>query len=315
MTTTEHIRRRARELGFVKIGIARASALDQEALHLGEWLRRGYHASMAWMENNAEKRTDPRMLVPGARSVIVAAENYFSPEQHSASPGDGKISRYAWGDDYHLHLKKRIESLLECIKQVEPGSDGRVYVDTGPVMEKAWAARAGLGWQGKHTNVITREAGSWVFLAVIITTLELEYDEPSVDMCGTCTACIDACPTDAITEPYVVDAGKCISYQTIEHRGPIDPELGKKFDRWVYGCDICQDVCPWNRFATDTERAEYAPREGNIAPRLDELIAMTQEEFSRRFAKSAVKRTKVSGLSRNAALVRDNQSGAHITET
>jgi epoxyqueuosine reductase len=292
----------------VKIGIARAGALDSEAAHLNEWLRRGYQASMQWMAKQTERRTDPREIVHGARSVIVVAENYFSPARHSDSPDDGKISRYAWGDDYHIHLTKRIEALYECIKQIEPGSDGRYYADTGPVMEKAWAARAGIGWQGKHTNLITRDAGSWVFLGVIITTLELEYDEPAEDMCGTCTACIDACPTRAITEPYVVDATKCISYQTIEHRGPIDPELGKKFGRWVYGCDICQDVCPWNRFARETDHREYAPRDGNVAPKLDELAAMTQEEFSRRFAKSAVKRTKVAGLVRNAALAKDNEA-------
>jgi epoxyqueuosine reductase len=306
MTQTEFIKRKALELGFVSVGIARADALDAESAHLREWLHRGYHASMTWMENNIDKRTDPRVLVPGARSVIVAADNYYTSQEHSTEEDAGKISRYAWGDDYHIHATRRIESLFDCIKQAAPESSGRYYVDTGPVMEKAWAARAGLGWQGKHTNLITRSHGSWVFLAVIITTLDLEYDEPVEDMCGSCTACIDACPTDAISEPYVVDAAKCISYLTIEHRGEIAPELGKRFGQWVYGCDICQDVCPWNRFSRETEHAEYRSREGNVAPKLEELIAMTQEEFSSRYSKSAMKRTKLSGLVRNAALAKKN---------
>jgi epoxyqueuosine reductase len=306
MTLTEDIRRKALELGFVKFGVARADALADESVRLQEWLHRGYHASMEWMGKNSDKRMDPRVLVPGARSVIVVAENYFVPTAHHPSADEGKISRYAWGDDYHLHTTTRIQSLFDCITQAAPEMDGRYYVDTGPVMEKAWAARAGLGWQGKHTNLITKDYGSWVFLGTIITTLELEYDEPIGDWCGTCTACIDACPTDAIVEPYVVDAAKCISYQTIEHRGPIDDALGAQFEGWVYGCDICQDVCPWNRFAQATSREEYAPRPGNVTPRLDELIGMTQEEFSRRFAKSAIKRTKRAGLKRNAELIKKN---------
>ncbi|HLP16134.1 MAG TPA: tRNA epoxyqueuosine(34) reductase QueG [Bacteroidota bacterium] len=306
MTNSEHIKRRALELGFVKAGIARADALDAERAHLREWLGRGYHASMRWMERRVDERTDPRLLVPGAKSVIVTADNYYAPIEHSQDADCGKVSRYAWGDDYHLHTTKRIESLFERIKQIAPESEGRYYVDTGPVMEKAWAVRAGLGWQGRHTNLITREYGSWVFLAVIITTLELEYDEQMEDLCGTCTACIDACPTVAITEPYMVDATKCISYQTIEHRGEIDPGLAEKFGQWVYGCDICQDVCPWNRFARETERKEFFPREANIAPNLDELGAITQEEFSRRFSKSPIKRTKVAGLVRNARIAKKN---------
>jgi len=179
-------------------------------------------------------------------------------------------------------------------------------VDTGPVMEKAWAARAGLGWQGKHSNIITKEYGSWVFLGTIVSTLELDYDEPIGDWCGTCTACIDACPTAAITEPYVVDAGRCISYQTIEHRGPIDASIAKDFEGWIYGCDICQDVCPWNRFQQPTANDAYRPRPGCVTPDLDGIAGMTQEEFSRRFAKSPIKRTKLAGLARNADIIRTN---------
>jgi epoxyqueuosine reductase len=306
MTLTEDIRRAAHDLGFVKIGIARAEALEDEGAHLQEWLHRGFNASMAWMEKNSEKRTDPRLLVPGAQSVIAVAENYYVPVTHAQSEGEGKISRYAWGDDYHIHATKRIQALLARIKQMAPDEEGRSYVDTGPVMEKAWAARAGVGWQGKHSNLITKEYGSWVFLGTIITTLALEYDEPIGDWCGTCTACIDACPTEAIVEPYVVDAARCISYQTIEHRGPIDEQLATDFNGWVYGCDICQDVCPWNRFAKATNHAEYEPRQGNVTPSLEELASMTQEEFSRRFSKSAIKRTKLAGMQRNAELIAAN---------
>lgn len=306
MTPTEQIRRRALELGFAKVGIARADVLEPEAARLEEWLRRGYHAEMEWMRNSVAKRSDVRVLVPGAKSVIVAAENYYTPVRHGTAADEGKISRYAWGDDYHIHAQKRIEALFDCIKQIEPGAPGRYYVDTGPVMEKAWAARAGLGWQGKHSNLITREFGSWVFLAVVITTLELDADEPLADMCGTCRACIDACPTQAITEPYVVDAGRCISFQTIEHRGDIDADIADKFGSWVYGCDICQDVCPWNRFARETPHQAYQPREGAAAPKLETLISMTQEDFSFRFSKSAVKRAKLAGLVRNALIARRN---------
>ncbi|NUN71172.1 MAG: tRNA epoxyqueuosine(34) reductase QueG [Bacteroidetes bacterium] len=303
MTIEQRIREKAAELGIHKIGFARAEELSQERSRLAEWLHRGAHASMQWMERNADKRTDPRLVVPGAKTVISCAVNYYTPVQHSQDEGTGKFSRYAWGDDYHLHVTERIQTLFQCIKQWEPGSDGRYYVDTGPVMEKVWAARAGIGWQGKHTNLITKEYGSWVFLGEIITTLELTPDAPMEDFCGTCTACIDACPTDAITEPYDVDSQRCISYLTIEHRGEIARELGERFDRWVYGCDICQDVCPWNRFQQPTEHAEFEPRPANIDPPLQELAGLSQEEFSARFRNSPVKRTKRDGLVRNASIV------------
>lgn len=306
MSLSHRIRQKASELGIHKVAFARAEALDGASVHLQEWLLRGNHASMAWMAKNIEKRTDPRLVVPGARSVIVLAVNYFTPTEHSNESGTGKISRYAWGDDYHLHVTKRIQTLFESIQQWEPDSSGRYYVDTGPVMEKVWAQRAGMGWQGKHTNLITKEYGSWVFLGVIISTLELEYEAPMEDFCGTCTACIDACPTDAITEPYVVDSQRCISYLTIEHRGDIARELGERFDRWVYGCDICQDVCPWNRFEQSTEHSEFKPRPQNVAPVLMELQQLTPQQFAERFKDSPIKRTKREGLVRNAAILARN---------
>ena len=298
---TEILKRRAREMGLTDIGIARAEPLQQESVRLAEWLSRGYHGTMKWMERNAGKRIDPRDILPGAKSMVVAALNYYSDVHHSDDPRTAKISRYAWGDDYHDVLSAKLEALLRFVEKENPGCHGKIYVDTGPVMEKVWAQRAGIGWEGKHTNVITQDHGSWVFLGVIIVDIELEYDPPATDHCGSCTLCIEACPTQAIVEPYVLDARRCISYLTIEHRGAIDPELGEHFERWVYGCDICQDVCPWNvRFSRPTECSEFEPRDGNTAPDIGSLASMSQQEFSTRFRKSPIKRTKWEGIVRNA---------------
>ena len=306
VTLTEQIKSKALELGIHKVGIAKAEALTAESVHLNEWLNRRYHASMQWMEKNIERRVDPREIVPNAKSVISVAVNYYTSTQHHPAADEGKISRYAWGDDYHIHVTKRIQLLFDSIKQLAPESDGRYYVDTGPVMEKVWAARAGIGWQGKHTNLITKEYGSWVFLGEIITTLELDNDNAMEDLCGTCTACIDACPTDAIHDPYIVDSNKCISYLTIEHRGEIAKSLGKDFRQWIYGCDICQDVCPWNKFQQKTDQQEFSARFHNIDPKLNELIDISQQEFSRRFKNSPVKRTKREGIIRNAKIVQNH---------
>jgi epoxyqueuosine reductase len=301
---TAVIKKRAFELGFHKVGIAPAGPLGEEARGLEEWLSRGYHATMGWMEGARERRIDPRMIVPGAKSLVSVAINYFTPVEHTDLPSRGKVSRYAWGDDYHEIVASRLDELLAFIKSRSPGAVGKVYVDTGPVMEKAWAQRAGVGWLGKHTNIITEEYGSWVFLGEIILDLELEYDLPAIDRCGSCTLCIEACPTQAIVEPYVVDSNLCISYLTIEHRGPVTPELGDKFEGWIYGCDICQDVCPWNtKFSKPADLKEFQPREQNIAPDLREVAALSQEEFSARYRKSPMKRTKREGLARNAAIV------------
>lgn len=302
---TRHIRAKAIELGFSKVGIARAEILKEDGGHLLEWLSRGYHASMAWMHRNAEKRIDVSKVLPEAKSVVCVALNYYSDTEHSDAPGTGKISRYAWGDDYHLVLTDRLEILLNDIQSVQPEVHGKVYVDTGPVMDKVWAARAGLGWQGKHTNLITKDFGSWVFLGEILLDVELEYDEPIMDACGTCTACIDACPTQAIVEPYVLDSNKCISYLTIEHRGAISKEISKDFEGWIYGCDICQDVCPWNRFQQATNEKAFEPRTWNRAPELQEIVKLTKEEFNARFRKSPIKRAKREGLIRNAKAVSD----------
>lgn len=300
MILAENIKQRALFEGFNKVGIVGAESLADEGRRLQEWLARGHHGEMRWMARDVHKRIDPREIFPPARSVVVVALNYFTPHQHQQNPATGKVSRYAWGDDYHDVVKEKLLSLLAWIKEQEPTAEGKVCVDIQPVMDKAWAVRAGLGWLGKHSNVITPEHGSWVFIGELLLNLELEHDRERIeDHCGTCTLCIDACPTSAITEPYVVDSNKCISYATIELRAP---ELPEEMDLagWLYGCDICQDVCPWNRFEQATSEERFAPREGNLEPRLSDILEMTPETYAARYRGSAMKRAKLSGLQRNA---------------
>jgi len=302
------LKQQALALGFDKVGIVRAESLSEEARHLDEWLDLGYHADLSWMLRDSEKRTDPRRLFPSARSVIVVALNYFTPAKHQDSSASGKVSRYAWGDDYHDVVGAKLRSLLAWIREQDPDADGKVCVDIQPVMDKAWAVRAGLGWLGKHTNVITPELGSWVFIGELLVNLELDYDsEPIEDHCGTCTLCIDACPTQAITEPYVVDSNKCISYATIELRSPELPaSVEENLSGWLYGCDVCQDVCPWNRFEQIADEPRFAPRAGNVNASLPDILGLTKESYAERFRGSAMKRAKLSGLQRNAkALLSD----------
>ncbi|SRR5581483_2110299 len=309
---SEDIKRKARELGFHKVGIVAATALTEEGARLREWLARNFHGQMAYMARDPERRSDPRRLMPSAKSVVCVALNYYRPEKHSDLPGTGKISRYAWGDDYHDVLRDKLMTLLAWIREREPEVGGGICVDSSPMMDKAWAVRAGLGWVGKHTNLITRDYGSWVFLGELLLSVELDYDnhiEP--DRCGKCTACIEACPTQAIIGPYRLDATRCISYGTIELRseelpGPIREHL----EGWVFGCDICQDVCPWSRFSRPSDEAGFAPRPGITEPKLEELINLTQEEFSEKFRRSPVKRAKLAGLRRNALAVRATETGS-----
>ena len=306
---TKHIKDEARRLGFCGVGVARATPLDHDATRLHGWLDRGYHGTMGWMEENTNRRTDPTNILADAKSVISVALNYYTDVPHSTDAKLGKISRYAWGDDYHEVLLDKLRSLLVYITALEPAATGKIYVDTGPMMEKVWAQRAGIGWEGKHTNVITHDHGSWVFLGEIILNMELEVDEPATDQCGSCTLCIEACPTQAIVEPYLLNANLCISYLTIEYRGEIATELGEKFDRWIYGCDICQDVCPWNhKFAVPTSLNQFLPRKETAAPDIMEFSGMTQEEFSATFRKSPIKRTKLSGMKRNAKIAEKARS-------
>ena len=306
--TSARIKERALREGFHKVGIVDAEPLDHEQSRLQEWLARGYHGEMAWMARDVEKRLDPRRLFPPARSIVVVALNYYTPDQHQENSKAGKVSRYAWGDDYHDVLKTKLESLLSWIREQEPTAAGKICVDIQPTMDKAWAVRAGLGWLGKHTNVITPEYGSWVFIGELLLNLDLEPDtDHSEDHCGTCTLCIDACPTQAITEPYVVDSNKCISYATIELRAPQLPDsIQHGLSGWLYGCDICQDVCPWNRFEQVTDEPRFAPREGNVNADLAEIVDLKPEMYAERFRGSAMKRAKLAGLQRNArALLSD----------
>jgi len=303
------IKQRARAEGFDKVGIVGAESLVEEAHLLRDWLKRGYHGEMSWMERNIEKRVDPRELFPAARSVVVVALNYFTPAKHTDNPSTGKVSRYAWGDDYHDVVGAKLHSLLDWIKEQMPEVEGRVCVDIQPVMDKAWAVRAGLGWLGKHSNVITPELGSWVFIGELLLNLELKHDEDKIeDHCGTCTLCIDACPTQAITEAYVVDSTRCISYATIELRSPELPALiEESLSGWLYGCDICQDVCPWNRFEQTTNESRFEPRSGNIDASLSDILELTPESYAKQFRGSAMKRAKLVGLQRNARALLSSQ--------
>ena len=302
MILVQEIKDRALFEGFNKVGIIGAESLEDEGRRLKEWLARGHHGEMSWMARDVHKRISPQEIFPPARSVVVVALNYFTPHQHQEDPATGKVSRYAWGDDYHDVVKEKLLSLLSWIKEQEPGAEGKICVDIQPTMDKAWAVRAGLGWFGKHSNVITPEYGSWVFIGELFLNLDLDhYAEPMEDHCGTCTLCIEACPTAAITEPYVVDSNKCISYATIELRAPELPDqIQSNLSGWLYGCDICQDVCPWNRFEEETAETRFAPREGNADADLHEILELTPETYAKRFRGSAMKRTKLAGLQRNA---------------
>ena len=303
---SQKIKEKAAETGFTGVGIVPATALDTEGKRLIEWLDNGFHGRMAWLEREPEKRSDPRILFPGARSVIVVILNYHTDHKHTNDADRGKISRYAWGDDYHDVMREKLKELFTWIKTEVPEADGKICVDTAPTMDKAWAVRAGLGWLGKHSNLITTEVGSWVFIGEIILNLDLEYDTAIVaDHCGTCTACLDACPTNAIVEPYVVDSRRCISYATIELRDDTMPaEIAESLDGWIYGCDICQDVCPWNRFEQPTAEDRFEPRNGETSLDLLSIAAMDHESYVERFRRSAIKRTKLAGLKRNATALK-----------
>ena len=296
------IKERARTEGFDKVGIVRSEVLMPERARLREWLARGYEGEMRWLAREPDKRTDPLAIFPQAQSVIVVALNYYTNHHHGNVPGSGKISRYAWGDDYHDVVGAKLRALLNWIREEAPHAEGKVCVDIQPMMDKAWAARAGLGWIGKHTNLITPEHGSWVFIGELLLSLELAYDSEQIeDHCGTCTMCLEACPTGAITEPYVVDSTRCISHATIESRAPeMREDVAANLEGWVYGCDICQDVCPWNRFEQTTNETRFEPRPGNVETNLADILALTPESYAERFRHSAMKRAKLAGLQRNA---------------
>jgi epoxyqueuosine reductase len=293
------IKTEALRLGFMACGISKAEFLEEEAPRLENWLANNHHGEMAYMENNFDKRLDPRLLVEGAKSVVSLTLNYFTLESQ-LDPTAPKISKYAYGEDYHTVIKEKLKALLAYINEEIGEVAGRCFVDSAPVMDKAWAQKSGLGWRGKNSNLISKDAGSFFFLAELIIDLELEYDLPFVaDHCGSCTRCIDACPTDAIIAPYTVDGSKCISYLTIELKNEIPIAFKDKMENWMFGCDICQDVCPWNRFATPHQETAFNPSSALLTFKKADLIEMTDEVFKRVFKGSAVKRTKFTGLKRN----------------
>ena len=299
MITSDIIKEKAIELGFHKVGIAKAAKTKQEQERLNQWLDQKKHADMEWIENRKSERGNIFNYFSEAKTVISLGMNYYVGKDQSDLISDFKFSNYAWGDDYHLVIKSKLFSLLEFIKNKKPNVKGLVCVDTAPIMEKVWAQRAGLGWQGKHTNLISTDFGSWLFLGEIIIDFELEPDDPfTKDLCGSCTACIDACPTHALGE-YELDSGKCISYLTIEHRGDFI-EGHDDLDGWIYGCDICQEVCPWNiSFSKISEEKYFEPRTDIINNTDQKWLEIDQKKFSSTFKKSAAKRTKLMGLKRN----------------
>jgi epoxyqueuosine reductase len=303
-----NIKHAAKKIYFDDCKIASASLSGNES-NLKSWLDRGFHADMNWIPRTLTQRNDIQEKLPGAKSVIVLIKNYYSPRP-DAEPESGKVARYAWGRDYHRVLKK---PLLRLAKHVESlASDTRTYhsIDTGPVLERTWAQRSGIASIGKNSLALRRDIGSWFFIATIITTLDITPDESSHDICGTCTACIDACPTEAIVEPYVVDSNRCISYQTIENRGNIPNTLHTQHREWIYGCDICQDVCPWNRFQTTTDESNFHPRPGHANPQFNTLLNMSESEFNTEFEGTPIRRTKHFGIQRNAQIVKKNATTA-----
>lgn len=305
---TKKIKEKALAVGFHKVGVARAEDLPRERDFLENWLERGFHAEMRWMEREPEKRADPQLLLENAKSVVSVALNYYTAHEHDDLPEKGKVSRYAWGDDYHDVLKEKLRELAAFIREICPAANAKSCVDTAPVMDKAWAQRAGLGWIGKHSNLITREYGSWVFLGEVLLDVELVYDDAETrDFCGSCTMCLDACPTNAIIEPRVVDSNRCISYATIESRAEEFPaELAGNLNGWIYGCDVCQDVCPWNRFEKPTAETRFEPRAGNVSPDLTEIANLSHENYIEKYRRSAMKRAKLGGLKRNARALLEN---------
>lgn len=294
---TSFIKAEAQAHGFLACGISKAEFLEEEAPRLEKWLEQNHHGQMQYMENHFDMRLDPTKLVPGAKSVVSLLYNYFPDESPKA--GSFKISKYAYGDDYHKVIKAKLKIFLKSIQDKIGAVNGRAFVDSAPVLEKAWAARSGLGWLGKHANLLTKQLGSFYFLAELIIDLPLEYDAPVTDHCGQCTACIDACPTQAIVAPYVVDGSKCISYATIELREEIPNSFASKMEDWIFGCDICQDVCPWNRFSKAHKEPLFQPKKEILNYTKTDWQEITEEVFTEIFNKSAVKRTRFEGLKRN----------------
>ncbi len=302
--TNQIVETKAKESGFNIVGFAEATKLDVETENLAKWLGKGYQSNMSYMERNLEKRKDVREILPNAKSVISLGLNYFVEGKHSEDSTKGKVSRFAWGKDYHFIIWDKLDELIESLKSIDEKFEAKSYVDTGPVMDKTWAVHSGLGWQGKHSNIINPRMGSWFFIATIITNYNFSISKIVTDHCGKCTACIDACPTNAIVEPYVVDANRCISNLTIENKGEIPVEFKNKFEGWIFGCDICQEVCPWNqKFSTATQIEEF--QQGNNREiELQSVSELTNSTFKKKYVSSPIYRAKVKGLKRNAEFLK-----------
>jgi epoxyqueuosine reductase len=299
---TQIIKQEAKRLGFDFCGISKADFLEEEAPKLEAWLKAGMHGKMEYMENHFDKRLNPTLLVEGAKSVVSLLYNYY-PEQTQNTEAP-KISKYAYGYDYHEVIKEKLNEFLNTLKEKIGDVNGRAFVDSAPVLDKAWAKKSGLGWIGKNANLINKQNGSFFFIAELIIDVDLEYDGPIQDYCGTCTKCIDACPTEAIVEPFIVDGSKCISYLTIELKDAIPGEFKNKMDNWAFGCDVCQDVCPWNRFSTPNHETQFNNQTGLLNLSTNEWHEMTEETFNKVFKHSAVKRTKYKGLKRNLEFIK-----------
>jgi len=330
MSLAKSIKREAQALGFDAVGINRVGPHGQPPAEstqsippdpitplpqllfsrLTEWLERGYHGTMTWMTRDSPRRSDPQQVLPGCRSMVSVGMNYYTENRANEQPGMGRIARYAWGKDYHTVMSRRLAQLEEKIAALAPGVTTKSYVDTGPIMEKAWAQQAGFGWIGKHSNLVSAEFGSWLLLGEVLTTLDLEQDEPGTDLCGSCSLCIQACPTGAIVEPYVVDARLCISYLTIELRGGrevISDDLAVQMGNRIFGCDDCLDACPFNLRSDATRESAFTPTSLTLAPDLTALTQIGEESFSATFKESPLKRAKQSGLLRNVGIAQENQ--------
>ena len=299
---TNDIKNKAKTLGFMSCGISKAGFLEEEAPKLEYWLNKNMNGEMSYMERNFDMRLDPTKIVEGAKSVISLTYNYYSEKNGENS--NFKISKYAYGNDYHFVIKNKLKDLFEYIKEETGDINGRVFVDSAPVLERAWAKKSGLGWIGKNTNLISKKNGSFFFLCEIILDLELEYDHIETDHCGSCTACIDACPTNAIVEPYVVDGTRCISYYTIELKNNIPDYAKNTYDDWIFGCDICQDVCPWNRFSKPHKEPLFNSNDEFLSMNKNDWIEMTEETFNKVFKNSAIKRAGFDGIKRNIEFIK-----------
>jgi epoxyqueuosine reductase len=317
LNNSDKIKSIATALGFSYCGISKAGFLEAEAHKLEAWLRRGYQGKMSYLENHFDKRLDPTLLVPGAKSVVSLIYNYYpasaeasagKPKKDLAKEGNLKVAKYAYGEDYHIVIKDKLKEFMSRIQEEIGNVEGRVFVDSAPVMERQWAAKSGIGWIGKNSLLLNKQMGSFFFLAELILDLELEPDSPAKDYCGTCTACIDACPTDAIVENGVIDSNKCISYLTIELKDSIPQEFKGKMDNWIFGCDVCQDVCPWNRFSKPHSEKRFEPGEWKDFSQQD-WTELTEEIFQKNFGNSAITRTGLKGLKRNIKFIVDSEEG------